>query len=375
VLIATISIACGFQIAIAAQRTHNPRVVLIVGILALLLVPVYYALVLLHEAAHAFAGRVVGFRFALLQVGRFGVVKDARGIRFVSRRVRKGPGGQYLPIPSGTRARARRFALVVAAGPFANLAVALLFFRAIDNYREANPFAPSTPALVPIAAEITFISIIIFVGTLLPIRTKGLRSDGTRLHILLRGGARARRHVAFSTLSALVFIGVRYRDLPSEQVETALVPRDETSESAGAHLLAYYWALDRGDVHRALELLPKASSLNTPDQRATRAKVTLELAYMSARHVPPPDFVRKLWNAAARDLCPASLRFRTAAAINLMEGRAEAAVDQAERALKLLEPISWRGQVQAEIEWSRAILERARALQATTPVGDETAQN
>jgi hypothetical protein len=356
-------------------------VVLIVGILALLLVPVFYALVLLHEAAHAFAGRVVGFKFALLQVGRFGVVRDARGIRFVSRRVRKGPDGLYLPVPSGARASTLRFTLMIAAGPFANLVVAIFFFRAVGSYRDANPFALSTPALVPIATEITFISIIIFVVTLLPIRTKGLPSDGARLLLLLRGGEPAKRHVAVSTLSSLIFIGVRYRDLPSEQVETALTPVDGTSDSGTAHLLAYYWALDRGDPSGAVALLTKASSSGTPAQRATRATATLELAYMLSRHIPRPDYARKLWNAAARDLCSAALRFRAAAAINLLEGHPVAAVDQAEHALTQLEPLSWRGQAQAEIEWSRDILERAQALQVTNPAsdptteGDETAKN
>jgi len=173
----------------------------------------------------------------------------------------------------------------------------------------------------------------------------------------------ARRHVAVSTVSALVFIGTRYRDLPGERLEAALVTPDGTADSIRAHLHAYYWALDHGNPKLALTLLTTASSLGDHAQPATRATITLELAYMLSWYIPRPDHARKLWNIAARNPCPAAPRFRTAAAINLVEGNIAAAVEQAERALECLGPHSWRGNAQAEMEWGRNILERARARQ------------
>ncbi|MGH2344992.1 MAG: hypothetical protein ACRDG4_07170, partial [Chloroflexota bacterium] len=220
----------------------------------------------------------------------------------------------------------------------------LLLLRAAGGYQPTNPFSSATPLPVTILTGTAFVSMIIFVATLLPITSKGHPSDGAQLCLLVRGGEVAKRHVAVSVLSSLIFTGTRYRDLPLDQLETALSAPDGTRDSLRAHLLAYYWALDRGDIEWALDLLTKASSLCADTERTTRATITLELAYMLSRHFPRPDYARKLWNAAARDLCPPALRLRTAAAINLLEGHIAATVEQAERALKQLGPLSWRGQ-------------------------------
>ena len=129
----------------------------------------------------------------------------------------------------------------------------------------------------------------------------------------------ARRHVAVSTVSALVFIGTRYRDLPGERLEAALVTPDGTADSIRAHLHAYYWALDHGNPKLALTLLTTASRVSTDAKSAARATITLELAYILSWYIPRPDQERKLWNTAARNLCPPASRFRMEWGRNILE--------------------------------------------------------
>lgn len=160
-----------------------------VGLMHLVfVVPVLaYRARLLHDAAHAFAGRVLlrpavalpGLSAALTSPGR---LKRARALLLTPRQNR------WCGVaPEVCRVR-RRAALAIAAGPLAMLLGAIAGEAALRLLR---------PAWLP-AGTIAIVALVTCATDLLRMRAAGRASDGVAFAALLRGGAQGRRRAAGS---------------------------------------------------------------------------------------------------------------------------------------------------------------------------------
>jgi hypothetical protein len=197
--------------------------------------------VVVHELGHVATGLAVGFRPVFAMVGPLRWRKMPAGWKFDYGQ----PGflgGAAASVPeSGERLRARLL-WYISGGVLGNLITggAGLLFDSL------------------FATAYTVISVVFAAIALWPKTAAGVHTDGFRIRQLLRGGVSAGRWETSILLTALDFRGVRPRDWPADAVLRAVAYEDDSPDDAGAALLAYHWALDRGDLDSAASYLTRA---------------------------------------------------------------------------------------------------------------------
>ncbi|HEX9935898.1 MAG TPA: hypothetical protein VGB15_02200 [Longimicrobium sp.] len=101
---------------------------------------------------------------------------------------------------------------------------------------------------------------------------------------MIRGGPEAEREAATLPLLSLSYNETPPRQWPRDLVERAVALQDGTSEECYANLLAYYHALDSGDLALAGRRLDRALALLEASPKAMHPGVHLEAAFFVAAH-------------------------------------------------------------------------------------------
>lgn len=329
-----------------------------------------------HEAGHALAGRLVGFRFVACRVGPITMTRTQRGIRI-------GPstdsvfGGYANCLPMvGGRLRAR-YAVFVIGGPLATfawiiglVALALTLPIILDPLAMVvNSHVGSDPStdVVAISASVTaWMNVVLWVVALptciIPMPVRGKANDALLLVRALRGGARFERTLALAGMRTWLAQEMRPRAWSESLVADALALVDKTSEHVGAVLYAYAWAHDRSEIERAGEYLNQllAYSRDTPPWTHISPTFALECAYFMARHRDDPAAARQWLEHGEGGTVASFMRPRALAAILLAEDKPEEALVIAEQGLAGL------SQATAELQRSGAdghgALEDLRAM-------------
>jgi hypothetical protein len=251
--------------------------------------------------------------------------------------------------------RWRRFA-VVAGGPLASFLLAL----PAAAYLLATNRDGLWPTLV---YQIGVVSFVVAVLTLVPFRSRGLTSDGGQMLRLLRGGPRVEQQMATELLLTALVGGVRPRDL-SEALLARALSATEPADAVGAHYLAYWHDLDRGDVAGAAAHLDRLLAERAVATPAAQAAFAAEAAYLTARHDPAAGAAARAaaWLQLAKPPGSVDSNYRRAqAAVHLAQGRAAEALAAADDALRLLRHAFDLGGAEAEREWLLALREAAIA--------------
>jgi len=218
--------------------------------------------------------------------------------------------------------------MVVAGGPLASFALALAAWAPLA-------LGTSLPPLVDVVLGITaLISAGLGVVTIIPMRSGGFASDGGRLLRLVRGGPVAERESAMLPLIALSTAETPPREWPREMVEAVVALRDGSSDECVGNLMAYYRALDTGDVALAARRMERTLETLDAVPPALAPSVHLEAAFFAAHR---GDGARAREHLArvtekAYGVKPYD-RDRAAAAIAVAEGDLSLARELAERAL------------------------------------------
>jgi hypothetical protein len=228
-----------------------------------------------HEAGHLAGGISQGFRFIFLAAGPLWVERGERGIAVRFNRTLQTWGGVAAAMPQGDRDLRSRFSVMVAGGPAASLALALLAWAAWS----ALPFSlPRFLAGVTAVASAGF-----FVATVQPFGAGGgFASDGGRLVRLWKKGPVGEREVAMLALTTASMGGARPSAWSPAIVDAALLPADGSAMELAARVYAAQRASDTGDPASAEAHLERALETGRGMSPIFRTIVASEAAWLRA---------------------------------------------------------------------------------------------
>lgn len=287
----------------------------VLALLALLPLSAFLAIAW-HELGHVAAGVANGMRFAVFAAGPLWVERTGEGLQLKFNRLVATWGGISLCIPTDADRIERRMAWLLAGGPLASLALALvaltpLGFKALDEL--------SVPGLAAMATGV--ISFAVFVATaLMPGFGLGAGTDGQRLRRIWRGGPGARADAAIFALTGLALTGRDPADWPEPLVEAMAAAEGPFAENAALCLLATR-DFECGERASALEAL-EASTTHWDDLPKVVATVTApDLALLTALVRRDAGAARAWLDRAEGPLVAAHTRALAEAAIADIEGR------------------------------------------------------
>jgi hypothetical protein len=286
---------------------------------------------LLHEGGHAFAGWAAGFELARFYVAPFELM-FLRGKIHAQFRPNIS-GGHYWGTPKYPGGLSKRHAIIVVCGPGANLLTFLLCWMVLWLARGPHPF-------IGIMMDI---SLMMCLGNLVPLRTKGVRTDGSRLWEAFFDPAAEKRTLAVIACTASRSTSIRPREWPEENLD---VLRQDT-EQIGSSILLCYWAQDQllqtpsdpaalADLSTAIATMERL--LPTMENKRARKTVRFHAAWIRSRYYGHVD-------GAAETIAPARTVpstdpheiLRLQAALAAAQGDPHEAIrllDQAEYSLK-----------------------------------------
>lgn len=240
------------KFGISASHTASTAHVVTVIIL---FIPVFFLTIGIHEAGHALAGRFVNFSFRLYVVGPFMWDKEETGWKFKWNKNVNISGGLVICIPTSTENLAKRFSTYALGGPTASLVFAALAYGAkltIDIFNTNQSSGPHITA--SIFGLISFMSLIIFIITIVPMHTAGFYTDGARALRFLRGGDTARFDTLLMSLISKSYSGIRPRLLNKEELLEAsvLAQKLNTKMKVYIHYYQYQVSFDEGNLDEAL---------------------------------------------------------------------------------------------------------------------------
>ena len=239
------------------------------------------------------------------------------------------------------------------AGPLANLGLAAL---AAVLARQPESDVAGTLFLSGLA----FLSGMMGLINLIPLRANGLSADGQRAWDLLRGTPDARRWVALWSLLAFAAGGVRPRDQDPNLITQALTLPDDSVDHISALTWAYYAAFDRQDWDEARLWLHELEERLGVLAEGIRASYLLEVAFFAAAIDRDAPRARALLAQAKRPLLPSeSTQARVDAALLLAEGQPGPAIQRAREALAALDRDQNPGMAIAERDWVQALIAAA----------------
>lgn len=126
-------------------------------------------------------------------------------------------------------------------------------------------------------------------------------------------------------LNRCILTGVRPRDWPSAQVLLRIALAQGGDDEHTGCLIAYYWALDTGDIPGAGAFLDRALA-TLPRPAKPNPELALEAAYFEARYRANFAAARMWMNRSQGSRFDRVLRPRAETAILLGEGRYEEAL-------------------------------------------------
>ena len=315
--------------------------------LALILVGCGLFTLLVHELGHLGAGMLGGMRPLLLIIGPLRVQREGDRMRVGFNRSLALAGGIAACVPPDDSNLRQRMAWTIAGGPIASIFLTL-----------AGILLVALQINTTIGLIIAFISGLICIVTLIPIRSNGFNSDGARLLMLARGGPTVDRYLANLALVSGSLGGIRPRDWNPSLVERAQALPDGTIDHYSAQLMAYSHMLDNGNIQPAGSLLDDILANLDGWPQPFRPSLLLEGAYFAARHRQQPLEARQLLDQAGNGgtLVGRSTRLSAEATVLLAERRSAEAVARAEEGLRALNRATDAGAAIVERERLEAVI-------------------
>lgn len=220
--------------------------------LAVFLLPAFMLVIAFHEAGHALAGVWMKFDFRMYVVGPFMWDKLPSGWTFKWNRNVNLFGGLVLCLPKNAEDLARRFSIFALGGPLASLILAGLAFAA----KLLISGATGHPAWETAGSGLSllgYLSLFIFLVTIIPLHTDGFYTDGARALRFLKGGDTSRFELLLLNAVSSSSAGIRPRDLNRLDLEEALRLGNQIQAPMTVYLHSYLHqaSLDNGDVDAA----------------------------------------------------------------------------------------------------------------------------
>jgi len=296
----------------------------------LLLIAAWSALVA-HECGHIVAGLLLRFRFGILVVGPFWLVREGRRVRLRWRFVPAAFGGVALAYPTDPRNLGFRIAAYAGGGPAASLAVAL------GAYAIAVWLPPET-CFARFASALAIVSAGVLLATVQPWGTgMGVPSDGGRVLLYLSRRHVAEAEAAVQALDALAAGGVRPRDWSQALVEQAVAVNEPPAMALAAGTSLLRQQLDRGDFADAGDTVDRLIPIYDKVPALLRGDSAAEFSFFLSFVRRNPSAASEYLEDAAHPLTERHRVLRAQAAVLLRSGDTEGATVAAGGALAALD--------------------------------------
>lgn len=220
------------------------------GLLALL-VPIFFFVIGFHELGHAFFGKIIGFEFKMYVVGPLLIEKNQSGIEIKLNKNFNLFGGLVISLPTNSENLKNRFSWYAAGGPLFSL---LLVFLAIAIIYAIH----SDFIFLLLLCKVTAVfSGLIFIATIIPLKSGGFHSDGARILRLQTKGEIADLEVMTLSIIAKTSSKLRPRDLETEEVKAAMTLAAKHKDTYEVYLIGYLFQaqFDKGLITEAKETL------------------------------------------------------------------------------------------------------------------------
>ncbi len=194
--------------------------------------------VAMHEAGHLLMGVRTGMTPVLYVVGPLRVSRDGGRMRPGFNSNFATWGGLAASVPHDVERFSERMSAVVAGGPLASFALALVCGAIVVLSGGAAP---------PLVGMTALLSAAIGVATLVPSTAGGFMSDGAQLLAFRRGDAKMELRGLLLALAGAGMAGMRPRELDRALIERGLALEGTPLERLSLLSTAASAAVDRGD--------------------------------------------------------------------------------------------------------------------------------
>jgi hypothetical protein len=187
--------------------------------------------------------------------------------------------------------------------------------------------------LLPFATGLSFVLGLL---NLLPLKVNGYKSDGAYMQILLKGGPRADRFCYLTMITGASRMQQRPRDWDPTWIEGIVQPADGTMDEALANHVAFYWAMDVGQVEWADKYMARCINLIESLPTQLRPALYADAAFLRAYCFKDLEwaryFLEKVGTETARRF--RHMQLRATSAVLMTEGKVEEARQLAREALR-----------------------------------------
>lgn len=358
----------------SSLNSISPKVMIT---LAVLVIPLFFIAIGIHEAGHAFAGIRVRFDFRMYVVGPLMWTRNQEGWTFKWNKNVNTAGGMVICIPTDTQNLQKRFSIYAAGGPVASLVLALLAYGA---YYWISSTINMQHVLLQIIAYslliMAFLSLVIFLLTAIPMHFGGFSSDGARVLRFLRGRDRARLEILMLRIIASSTSGIRPRSLDVGTLQEALALATKLHSHFGVYLHSYLHqvAFDQHDLPLAekhlLDYIQEADAI----PQGLRNMVWLDAAFFYAFGKNDLEEAQKYWQQfKPTGMIPKALVFATEAALAALQNDSDLALKKIDSALQEIPDVMDKG---AGMALQDKLLElKDRVMQTSPSFSISTASN
>jgi len=248
-------------------------------------------------------------------------------------------------------------AVMVAGGPIASLLIAALLI--------AVGFILPAGGSRWFAWICGMMSAMVFLATIVPIRSSSFHSDGARLLMYWFRRDEMTRWARSAALAALALSSTAPRDWPESIIVEARQSMDASMDGIGIASMLYYRELDLGNLDAAASCLDFFLEHRNQYPEPFRPALCLEGAWFEGVIRKRPGAARAwLDQSSGGVMVEPQSRLRSEAAVLYSEGHGAAALSKANEALAILDHMKTRiGFHEAE----RRMLERIRRVLAEQP--------
>jgi hypothetical protein len=282
----------------------------------LFLLPAFYVVIAVHEVGHLIAAKLTGMDVGGIVIGGFRILKS--GERWTFRfEWRHTLGGFAKPLPQKDQCRAAQFAWMVAGGPIASIASAVVLGLLVLRYGGGTGGWRSC----------LFGVFILSISSLIPASNGPNKSDGARLLLLLRHPEQSHSWMAVLKVQTEESRGVMPADWDAELVRQMLACDPSAAEYPYCQLLGYYRSADEDEKSPRLELLENALARSQKSGKMLRHALFLEAASTSAMILQNVEHAN-VWLDRARKVRRPDSEASVQAAIAYSQGHYQEALAQ-----------------------------------------------
>jgi hypothetical protein len=324
-----------------------------------------YVSVLIHEIGHAVMGWLNGFSMQYFSVGSLMFYRELGSWKTLWLK-RPTAGGLYGGLPNRNDHLERRYVLMLLGGVLANTLAALIIYAVLTRFGvEISLFRnPTWSSIFQVFLCWLLIINLMLLIQLLPMKSRGLLSDGAQLLRIVRHDPKFTRDSAITMLLSYAQNGVPASAWDSKMIALATSIEDHSAESVLAHWLAYSAAIDLNEIALAGKHIKQAFADIDTLAELQRPSLHLEMAYFLAIHEGNLTEAKAALEHGHGQAVLPLVRLRAEAAIAFAEQDFEQAITKAEEMIedfkKRKEPVAAR----LEAEQMRALITSAKQAQA-----------